>query len=143
MAASHRGIRPPPESSREEGNAYRPSDLKLPDSYSTAHWPTRESAATNEWEEEIPLPPKPIQERIALLDEKGASGPEFLTSMIRRALRGKRSEPVMIQAVESARSLEEPDEIIDVFSAASSDANSDVAVLAIEFARDAELRGTP
>lgn len=97
-ACSRDGGQPPddtPSEPPEKRATVATPGLKLPDSYSTAHWPTGESVATNQWEEKF-LAAQTDAERIALLDEKGGSGPEFLASMIRRALRGKHSDAVMI-----------------------------------------------
>ena len=95
-----------------------------------ADWPARGARATNEWEQRY-LAATGDEERIALLDEKLSSGPEFLATLIRRALR-EETELVRIRAIEAARYLTDEAEIHDLLGKAIGDSSPNVAILAIE-----------
>lgn len=126
----------PPQPAPDEPIRVPAPEFKLPEPYSIANWSAPGSPPANEWEKRF-LAASSDETRIALLDEKGTTGPEFLAGMIRRALQRGNSEPVRIQAIESARQLEESNEVIDILSAGSSDqASVVVATLSIEVARN-------
>jgi len=133
-ACSSESEDPEAPSRKKPLSSQSPSAPQLPERYSDAHWPTASSAPENEWVEKF-INAETDEERIALLDQKEASGPEFLPSMIRRALKGS-ALPVKIQAIESTRHLEGED-AVDLLSVALSDESKDVSILAMEVARGA------
>jgi hypothetical protein len=103
--------------------------------YSIDHWPSEKAASDDPWVQRF-LAAKSETERIELIGEKEASGPEHLAPLIRRALQYG-SEELAINALESARSLT-GDDALDVLSGATTLSSENIAVIAFEISRNAD-----
>jgi len=98
--------------------------------YAEKNW-KEEELEENEWTEQYAAA-KTTEERLTVLGRKQSSGPEQLSSLIRRALRDK-DERVRIEAVQMLTSFVTlPDEVVDLVMGGVNDPSSEVRALTME-----------